>query len=81
MSGGEVEIVHITCQSHRPAVNAAAEARLLAEGRRPVCFTVAVLLVVAHLQTFLLYITRCIDSFSPFLQHETERKGICILTS
>lgn len=39
-----------TCPPHGPAVDAPAEAFLLAEGRSPVCFAVAVLLVVAHLR-------------------------------
>lgn len=39
-----------TCQPHGPAVDAPPEAFLLAERRSPVCFAVAVLLVVAHLR-------------------------------
>lgn len=38
-----------TCQSHRAAINAPTKAFLLTERRGPVCLTVAVLLVVAHL--------------------------------
>lgn len=47
-----------TCQPHGPAVDAPPEAFLLAEGRSPVSFAVAVLLVVAHLRK---------DSFTVFL--------------
>lgn len=38
----------VGCQPHWPTVNAPTEAALLTERRGPVCFTVAVVLVVAH---------------------------------
>lgn len=38
-----------TCQSHGAAVDAPSKAFLLAERRSPVCFAVAVLLVITHL--------------------------------
>lgn len=40
-----------TCQSHWATVNAPSEACFFTEGRRPVSFTVAIPLIVTHLQT------------------------------
>lgn len=49
--GGRDGSVQPTCQPGGAAVDAASEAFVLTEGRGPVCFAVAVLLVVANLQT------------------------------